>query len=88
MFNKFFKIIVIFITLITLQNLSAQTKGSITGTVIDKSTGEALIGANVILQGTKQGASTDIEGKFRINSVEPGTYTLVISMISYSKQVI
>lgn len=88
MFNKFFKIIVIIITLILSQNLSAQSKGTITGTVIDKSTGETLIGANVILQGTKQGASTDIEGKFRINSVEPGTYTLVISMISYSKLVV
>lgn len=71
--------------LICAQNLFAQTKGTITGLVIDKATGEALIGANVILQGTKQGSSTDIDGKFRISSVEPGSYTLVVSMISYSK---
>lgn len=68
--------------------ISAQTKGSISGRVIDKSTGEVLIGANVILKGTSFGAATDIEGKFNINSIEPGTYEIQVSVISYAKTII
>lgn len=57
----------------------------ITGKVFDVETGEVIIGANVMLEGTTRGAATDIDGKFIIANVEPGTYTLVISVVSYAK---
>ncbi|MEX0736745.1 MAG: TonB-dependent receptor [Bacteroidota bacterium] len=68
--------------------LSAQTNTDtkIVGSVIDSETGEAIVGANVVLQGTTKGAATDIDGKFTISGVEPGTYTLVVSVISYAKK--
>lgn len=65
--------------------LEAQTKGSITGKVIDKTTGEELIGANVTLLGTLYGAATDIEGKYNIIGIEAGTYEIQVSVISYAK---
>ena len=46
---------------------TAQAK-SVTGTVTDEA-GEAVIGANVAVQGTKMGTVTDIDGNFALNNV-------------------
>lgn len=79
---------IIALVLISTGLLFSQTVSSagIRGTVIDAETGEAIIGANVVLVGTTRGAATDIEGKFLIQHLEPGTYTLVVSVVSYSKK--
>ena len=62
----------------------AGTTGKIVGKVIDQATGEALIGANVVLQGTLMGGSADLEGKYFIINVPPGTYDLKFSMMGYT----
>ncbi|MEO1023905.1 MAG: carboxypeptidase-like regulatory domain-containing protein, partial [Bacteroidota bacterium] len=67
---------------------AAQSTGSVTGTVVDGETGETLIGVNVVIQGTIKGASTDIDGRYTIRSLEPGIYNLEVSYISYAKQTI
>lgn len=64
----------------------AQSDAKIVGSVIDAETGEAIIGANVLLEGTTTGAATDLDGKFTISGVKPGIYTLVVSVISYAKK--
>ncbi len=64
--------------------LFSGTTGKITGNVIDQSNGEPLIGCNVWIEGTDQGAATDWEGNFYILNVPPGSYTLRASMIGYS----
>ncbi len=69
-------------------NLKAQKTGSVTGTVVDAETGETLIGVNVVLQGTSIGTSTNIDGQYTIRNVEPGSYTLEVSYISFQKQTI
>lgn len=76
--------ITIFFTLSFLYSfaLFAQS-GSIKGTLKDAATQEGVIGANVVIEGTTTGASTDVNGFFNLPKVEPGTYTLVISYISY-----
>ncbi|HFB99568.1 MAG TPA: TonB-dependent receptor, partial [Phaeodactylibacter sp.] len=64
----------------------AQT--SMTGKVTDKSTGEELIGANIIVTkgGTFiQGESTDIDGNFSIK-VDPGSYDMEVSYTGYAPQ--
>ncbi len=58
-------------------------EGKITGTVIDESTGEPLIGATVLIEETGQGNATDLDGRFTIENVEPGNYTLKASYISH-----
>ncbi|MEW6050093.1 MAG: TonB-dependent receptor [Candidatus Zixiibacteriota bacterium] len=65
--------------------LFAAGTGQIKGTVRDKDTKEALPGASVIIKGTTMGAMTDPDGNFTISRVEPGTYTLVVSSVSYQK---
>ncbi len=57
--------------------------GSIAGTILDEESGETLIGANVVIEGTAIGTSTDFDGKYQF-SAAPGTYTLVVSYIGYS----
>jgi TonB-dependent receptor len=63
----------------------AQENGSLFGKIVDSSNGEELIGANIFLEGTTIGAASDIEGNFNINNIPPSTYTLIASMIGYSK---
>jgi outer membrane receptor protein involved in Fe transport len=64
--------------------LAAQTQtGSIKGNIKDKISGEAVIGANVSIQGGSIGSSTDIDGNFLINKVQEGTYTISITSIGY-----
>ncbi|MBI2618624.1 MAG: carboxypeptidase-like regulatory domain-containing protein [Ignavibacteriales bacterium] len=63
--------------------LMAQT-GKVSGTVVDDQTGEALISANVIVEGTTLGAATNLEGFFVILNVPPGTYSVRASMIGYT----
>ncbi len=59
------------------------SQGTIAGRITDSKTGEGVIGANVVIQGTTQGGSTDVEGNFVINNVKEGSYTLVISSVTY-----
>ncbi|MGX1929297.1 TonB-dependent receptor [Flagellimonas sp. 2504JD4-2] len=69
--------------LITLFNaglLFCQT--TISGTVTDAKD-NPIIGANVYLEGTYDGASTTENGKFSFETTEMGTQTLVISMLSF-----
>jgi len=71
------KSIIIVSLLIVTSALFAAETGKITGTVIDKNTGEALPGANVIVADTTIGAATDMKGIFAIINVPVGTYTIV-----------
>jgi len=64
-------------------SLYAGTTGKITGIIKDKSTGEPLIGVNVVVEGTNLGASTDADGTYIILNIPPGQYTLVASYIGY-----
>ncbi|HXG00825.1 MAG TPA: carboxypeptidase regulatory-like domain-containing protein, partial [Bacteroidota bacterium] len=58
-------------------------KGRIEGNVVDARTNEGLPGANVILKGTYYGGSTNIDGVVRIENVNPGTYTVEVSLLGY-----
>ncbi len=74
----------ILIIFIIQSNTLAQQGGIITGTVTDQSTGELLIGVNVVVIGTTKGAATDIDGNFIIKNLDAGEYSLKVSFISYS----
>ena len=63
---------------------SAQHNARITGKIVDAETGDEIIGANVYLEGTTIGTTSDLDGTFIINHVPPGTYTLIVQMIGYA----
>jgi len=81
--SKLFSMSLIVLFLLSFTALNAQVKGVISGRVTDASSGDYLPGANVTIQGTNFGSSTDRSGVFRINNVPPGTFTLVVSYIGY-----
>jgi iron complex outermembrane receptor protein len=66
-------------------SLLLASGGNVKGKVTDSGTGDALIGANVILQGTNMGAATNELGVYSINNVPAGEYVLAVSFIGYSK---
>ena len=63
-------------------NIFAQT-GTLKGKVVDKEDGEILIGANVILLGTKFGAASDIDGNYEIKNIPVGNYSVKVSFVGY-----
>ncbi len=68
-------------------SLQAIGQGKIAGKVTDDKTGESIIGANVIIKGTANGTSTDVDGNFTLN-VTAGTYTVEVKYVGYqSKEV-
>ena len=66
-----------------IAQLSAQSS-IVSGFISDSSSGEALIGANVILQETGQGMATDINGYYIIQDIVPGNYILMVSYVGFS----
>lgn len=79
---------ILLITLFSLSTLFAQSGGTIQGKITDSETGEAIIGANVIVEGTTSGAATDIEGRFVISGLPVGNYQLRVDYIGYASRMI
>lgn len=64
-------------------SIAWSQKGTISGVILDKDlNNEPLAFANVTLKGTTTGTSTDIEGKYSIETAA-GNYILVISFLGY-----
>ena len=79
------KISVVILAIILLPVLSLAQQGTVTGTITDESTGDAIAGANVILLGTNTGAAANNDGIYTIRNAPLGDYTLVVTAIGYSK---
>ena len=77
-----FRITLILLLLSSLV-LKAENFGSITGTISDSDKGTELPGVNIIVKGTYYGSSSDLEGRYRLNDISPGSYDMEVSMIGY-----
>ena len=66
-----------------LLSLSINAQNTLSGTVSDGS--QTLIGATVQVDGSEQGAITDIDGKYAL-SLADGTYTITVSYTGYEAQ--
>ncbi|GAF01850.1 carboxypeptidase-like regulatory domain-containing protein [Saccharicrinis fermentans] len=60
-------------------------KTSINGSVMDETTGETLVGVEVILEGTDLKTYTDFDGHFTFDGVSVGKYTVNAKLISYNE---
>ncbi len=78
------KFLFVLMGLLCAIGIQAQTI-TVSGTVTD-STGEPLIGASVLVQGTSHGVSTDIDGNYRVEVAENGH--LVFSYVGYNTQTV
>jgi len=88
--HRFSKILVTFflIFIFGFSTALGGTTGKVTGVVIDKTTGKPLIGSNVILEGTVLGAATDLQGRYFILNIPPGTYSIRSTMIGYRPTIV
>ncbi len=77
------KFIAIILLSFPLLIFAQQGKGKLTGKITDAKSGEPLPGVNILLKGTYYGAATDFNGKYFINGIAPGTYTVDVSLIGY-----
>jgi iron complex outermembrane receptor protein len=73
-------------TLILLLGINASfaQQRTISGTVTDGTTGETLPGASVKVKGTSRGATTDLDGNFKVEAT--ANDVLVVSFIGYATQ--
>ena len=64
-------------------NIFSAEKGTIKGTIRDAASHDPLPYSNAVLMGTSLGTAADKDGKFAINNIPAGSYTLHISYIGY-----
>lgn len=75
----------LFLTAISMFSLQSYSQtGSIAGTVIDAANTETLVGATILIENLAGvGASSDIDGQYKISDLAPGTYTLIVRYVSF-----
>ena len=64
-------------------SFASGQNGIISGFVTDSSSGEALIGANVVLIESGKGMATEMNGYYIIQGVAEGMYTLMVSYVGF-----
>ena len=75
--------LIILLLVVLPHALLAQGTGRLQGKVIDTKTNEGLPGANVVVKGTYYGGVTNIDGEVKIEKVNPGSYTVEVSLLGY-----
>jgi outer membrane receptor protein involved in Fe transport len=69
---------------LALASAFGANTGSVAGRVVDKRTGEPLIQASVVVEGTELGAATDANGRYLIINLPPGRYAVTASYTGYN----
>lgn len=78
------KIFLLFFLLPILIWGNEESKGKITGKVVDETSREPIPGVNVTIIGTNIGTATDLNGNFEINGISFGMYQVKFSSVGYS----
>ncbi len=78
----------VILTLVLTNVVFSQQTAEIRGSIVDSTTREPLVGATILVTGTALGASADLDGKYSVKKVPPGTYDLRVSMIGYGVKVV
>ena len=78
LFKKIFYLFLLF-----SPTLIAQNKGVLSGKVLDKSTGEPLINAEIIIKDSNKGTTTDDKGFYQIHNLPLGSYTVSFYYLGY-----
>lgn len=78
--NPFTKLLTLIFLLLFVNITNAQI---IKGKVTDANTGEPLVGATVMLEGTKISTVVKLDGTYRLTKLSPGTYNVIFSYQNY-----
>ncbi|MDD7887454.1 TonB-dependent receptor [Flavivirga sp. 57AJ16] len=69
-------------SIIILISIQISAQKTINGTVFNMKN-NPIVGANIYLEGTYDGSTTDEKGRFSFTTTETGTQTLIVSFLSY-----
>ena len=58
----------------------------VSGQVFDKENGEPLIGAVVLVEGTSNAVTTDIDGRFQLKGLTPAHQSISVSYVGFAKE--
>ena len=79
--------IAIFSLMLFVGNIAiAQT--TISGSITDSETGEAIPGANIIVLGSRTGAATDFDGNFVLTSSAELPFNIEITSVGFNSQLL
>ena len=81
-FTMYFKFILLFFSFILSVNLTAQR--SISGIIKSEDNQERLPFADILIKGTSQGTSTNVDGYFSLIDVPDGALTLQVLYVGYN----
>jgi hypothetical protein len=82
MIHSFLKVNCFLSLLLSAQICAAQNSG-IYGVVMDRQSGEPVLFAHVYLANTTRGTTSDMNGKFILENIPDGQFTLVCTMVGY-----
>ncbi len=68
-------------------SIFAQTSGKLKGRIVDPK-GEPLIGANILVQGTSTGTTSDLDGYYNILDLRTGTYSVEYRYVGYQSKIV
>ena len=74
----------IFTTFFIAAQITFAQTFKLDGQILDASNKSALPFANITLEGTTLGSASDADGRFRIEKINAGTYTIIASYMGYS----
>lgn len=74
------------LALFVLAPLATAQPATVSGIVRDAASGETLIQANVVVEGTTRGVATNVQGFYSLAGLAPGEVTLVATFIGYQPQ--
>ncbi len=88
MMNLLGRSIISTLLLLGIASHAIAQSGSLKGTIYDHESGTTLPGATIVLVGTYMGASSDMDGNYEITDIKHGDYSVKISFIGYSDQLV
>jgi len=87
-FNRTIRLSILLTIFCAFNFIYGGQTGKLSGKIIDKDTGEPIIGANILIQDTYFGAAADIDGYYYINNIPPGVYNVSVTAIGYTKTIV
>lgn len=80
------KITLLVCAMLLALTISAQTKGIISGQIIDENN-LPLPGASVVIENLKIGSTSDFNGNYTILNIDEGTYNLKVTYLGYKTEI-
>ncbi len=81
--NKFFRQLLLLMLVFVTTSMAFGQTATVKGIVRDKTNGETLPGANVLVKGTLIGTSTDFDGKYSLQNIPAGNAEIEVSFVGY-----